>query len=114
MSVCCVGRLEVGLLGRELHAARHDAVQLLDPLAELLGVPELLLDVLLEVLDDLAGPHAVRVDRVRDVAHHGLDLHPVRLLQHLDQLLALLRVLLGEDAGLARDLVSTATCSTSR
>ena len=41
-----LGRLEVGLLGREVHRARHDAVELLDPVGELLGVAELLLDVL--------------------------------------------------------------------
>ena len=50
--------------------------------------PELLLDVLLEGLDDLLRAHAVGVDRVGDVAHHRLDLHPVRLGEQLDQLLA--------------------------
>ena len=45
----------------------------------------------LEGLDDLLGAHAVGVDRVRDVAHHGLDLHEVGLLEHLDELLALRR-----------------------
>ena len=40
----------------------------------------------LERLDDLLGAHALGVDRVGDVAHHGLDLHPVGLGEHLDQL----------------------------
>ena len=66
--------------------------------AELLGVAELLLDVLLERLDDLLRAHAVGVDGVRDVAHHRLDLHPVRLLEHLDQLLALVAHVVAEDA----------------
>jgi hypothetical protein len=61
-------------------------------------VSQLFLDVLLERLDDLLSAHAVRIDRVGDVAHHGLDLHPVRLRQHLDQLLALLTELVAEDA----------------
>ena len=91
-------RLEVALLGRELHRPRHDAVELLDAGGELLGVPELLLDVLLEGLDDLLRADAVGVDRVRDVAHHGLDLHPVRPLEQLDDLLALGAVVVGEDA----------------
>ena len=41
-----LGRLQVGLLGREVERARHDAVELLDARRELLRVPELLLDVL--------------------------------------------------------------------
>jgi len=61
-------------------------------------VAELFLDVGLERLDDLLGADAVGVDRVRDVAHDRLDLHPVRLLQHLDDALARLSVLVGQDA----------------
>src|SRR5437868_7559160 len=61
-------------------------------------MPELLLDVLLERLDDLLRAQAVGVHGVRDVAHHRLDLHPVRLREQLEDLLALLAVLLGEDA----------------
>ena len=45
-----VGRLQVGLLGREVERAGDDAVELLDPSRELLRVAELLLDVLLERL----------------------------------------------------------------
>ena len=45
-----LGRLEVGLLRGEVERAGNHAVQLLDPLAELLRVPELLLDVGLQVL----------------------------------------------------------------
>ena len=41
-------------------------------------------------LSDLLRAHAVGVDRVGDVAHHRLDLHPVRLRQQLDDLVALL------------------------
>ena len=37
----------------------------------------------LERLDDLLGADAVGVDRVRDVAHHRLDLHPVGLLEQV-------------------------------
>jgi len=51
-------------------------------------VTELLLDVLLEALDDLLGAHAVGVGRVGDVADHRLELHPVSLLEHLDDALA--------------------------
>jgi hypothetical protein len=93
-----LGRLQERLLGLELLRSRDDAVQFLDPVCVLLGVAELLLDVLLERLADLLRPHAIRVDRVRDIAHHGLDLHPVRLLQQLQDLCPLLGVLRGEDA----------------
>ena len=55
-------------------------------------------DVLLERLDDLLGAHAVRVDRVGDVVHHRLDLHPVGLLEQLDELLALGGLRVGQDA----------------
>jgi hypothetical protein len=89
--------LQVGLLGAELERSRDDPVELLDPLGELLGVAQLLLDVLLERLADLHRPHAVGVDGVRDVAHDRLDLHPVGLLEELDDLVPLLRVLLGHD-----------------
>ena len=65
---------------------------------ELLRVAELLLDVLAQRLDDLLRAHAVGVDRVGEVAHHRLELHPVRLREQLDDLLALLGVLVGEDA----------------
>src|SRR5215217_2193395 len=91
-------RLEVGLLGAEVERAGDDAVELLDPARELLRVAELLLDVGLERLDDLLRPHAVRVDRVGEVAHDGLDLHPVGLLQESDQLLALRGLVVGQDA----------------
>jgi hypothetical protein len=63
-------------------------VELLDARAELARVPELLLDVLVERLDDLLRPDAVRVDRVGDVADHCLDFHPIRAGEHLDELLA--------------------------
>jgi hypothetical protein len=43
-----LGRLQVGLLGGEVQRARYDAVELLDASRELLRMPELLLDVLLE------------------------------------------------------------------
>jgi hypothetical protein len=58
----------------------------------------ILLDIPLEGLDDLLRAHAVGVDRIGDVAHHRLDLHPVRLLEQLDDLLAGLEVVVGEDA----------------
>src|SRR5215207_2877722 len=93
-----LGRLQVRLLRVELERARHDAVELLDAAGELLRVAELLLDVLLERLDDLLRAHAVGVDRVGDVAHHRLDLHPVRLLEQLDQLLALGGLVVGQDS----------------
>src|SRR4051794_16860858 len=92
------GRREIGLLGREVDRGRHDAVELLDPGRELLGVPELLLDVLLEGLDDLLGPHPVRVDGVGDVVDHGLHLHPVGLREQHDDLLAGLGAVVGEDS----------------
>ena len=41
---------------------------------------------------------AVRVDRVRDVAHHRLDLHPVGLGEQRDQLLALGAAIGAEDS----------------
>ena len=68
-------------------------------------MPELLLDVLLERLLDLLRADAVGVDRVGDVAHHRLDLHPVRLLQQLDHLLALVGVVGGHDVAAGRCLV---------
>src|SRR5207342_1645324 len=71
---------------------------LLDPVPELTGVAELLVDVLLERLAYLLRADAVGVDRVRDVAHHRLDLHPVGLHQELDDLLALGRQLVGQDS----------------
>ena len=86
-------RLQERLLGGELFRARDHAVQLLDPVGELLRVPELLLDVLGQRLLDLLRPHAVEVDRGGDVAHHRLDLHPVRLVEKLDDALARLGVL---------------------
>jgi hypothetical protein len=92
------GRLEVRLLGVEVERAGHDAVELLDPVRKHPGVPELLLDVLLERLADLLRAHAVRVDRVGEVAHHRLDLHPVGPLEQVENLGALLLVLGGEDA----------------
>src|ERR671916_315335 len=92
-------RLEERLLRAELERAGDDAVELLDPLRELLRMTELLLDVLLELLLDLLGAHAVRVDRVLDVAHDRLELHEVRLLEHLDDLLALLAAIVAEDPG---------------
>ena len=64
---------------------------------ELLRVAELLGDVLGQRLLDLLGANAVGVDRVGDVAHHRLDLHPVGLLEQVDDLLARLGVLLGQD-----------------
>ena len=75
----------------------HDSVELLDPLGELLGVTQLLRDVLGQRLLDLLRPDTVGVDRVGDVAHHRLDLHPIGLLEELDYLLASLGVLLGKD-----------------
>src|SRR3954453_20851862 len=93
-----VGRLQERLLGGELERAGHHAVELLDAVGELLRVAELLLDVLLQRLDDLLRADAVGVDRVRDVAHHGLDLHPVRLLEHLDDPLACVGVVVGQDS----------------
>src|SRR6478735_5897179 len=92
-----VGRLQVGLLRAEVERPGHDAVELLDPLGELAGVAELLLDVGLERLDDLPRAHPVRVDRSGDVAHHRLDLHPVGLREQLDDVLAPLRLILAED-----------------
>jgi hypothetical protein len=74
------------------------AVELLDARGELLRVRELLLDVGLQRLDDLLGAQAVGVDRVGDVADHRLELHPVGLGEHLDDLGALLGLVLGEDA----------------
>jgi hypothetical protein len=59
---------------------------------------ELFLDVLLEALLDLLGPHPVGIDGVLEVAHHGLELHEVRLLEHLHDLLAILSSLVGEDS----------------
>src|SRR3954453_18420659 len=59
---------------------------------------ELLLDVLVERLDDLLRPHPVRVDRVRDVAHHRLDLHPVRAREELDELLTVVLLLVAENS----------------
>ncbi len=91
------GGLKVGLLGGELLRARHDPVELLDALGELLCMAQLLLDVLRQRFLDLLRPDAVGVDRVGDVAHHRLDLHPVRALKHLDDPLALGSVLLGHD-----------------
>ena len=44
------------------------------------------------------GADAVGVDRVGDVAHHGLDLHPVSLLQQLDDLLALGGLIVAENS----------------
>src|ERR1044072_9117732 len=96
------GRLEIGLLGAELQRAGHDPVELLDPLGEPLRMAELLLDVLLERLDDLLRAHAIWIDGVRDVAHDGLELTPVRLREQLDDLLTLLGVLVGEDSLRAR------------
>ena len=97
MSVCRLGRLQESLLGAERLRAGHDAVELLDPGGELLSVAEFLGDVLRQRLLDLLSADAVGVDRVGDVAHHRLDLHPVGLLEHRDELLAVLAVLLGED-----------------
>jgi len=91
-------RLEVRLLGPELHRPRDDAVELLDPVRERLRVAELLLDVRLERLDDLLRPDAVGVDRVGDVVHHRLDLHPVGLLQQAEELVPLRRLVVREDA----------------
>jgi hypothetical protein len=90
-------RLEVGLLRLEVERARHDAVQLLDPRAEAPGVAELVLDVAAQRLDDLLGAYAVGVDRVGEIAHDRLDLHPVGLRQQPDDLVALPRVLVGQD-----------------
>ena len=97
-----VGRLQVGLLGSELERAGHHPVERLDPLGELLCVAELLLDVLVEGLLDLHRAHAVGVDRVGDVAHHRLDLHPISLLQQVDHMLALIGVIVGHDVAAGR------------
>ncbi len=52
----------------------------------------------LERLDDLLRAHAVWVDGVRDVVDDRLELHPVRLGEHLDDLFARLGLVVREDA----------------
>lgn len=79
-----LGRLEVGLLGGELHRTGDHPVERLDVRRELLRMQDLVLDVGLQCLHDLLGAHAFGVRRARDVVHHRLDLHPVRLRQQLD------------------------------
>jgi hypothetical protein len=81
--------LKGALTGLEGHRARDDAVQLLDPLSKLLRMPDLFLDLLLEVLGHLSGPNSVGVDRAGDVIHHRLHLHPVRRSEQIQQPLAL-------------------------
>ena len=58
-----LGRLEVGLLGGELHRTGRRPVELLDALGERAGVPELLVDVGGERLGDLLGADAVEMRR---------------------------------------------------
>ncbi len=91
-------RLQAVLARRELLGAGHGPAEVLDALGVLLGMAELLLDVGGERLDHLLRAHAVGVDRVGDVAHHRLDLHPIRLLEQLDDLLASIIVGRSENA----------------
>jgi hypothetical protein len=91
-------RLQLVLSGLEIHRARYHAVEFLDTGRELLGVPELFLDVLLYVLLDLLGPDAVRVHGVGDVVHDRLKLHKVRRLEKLYDALTLLGHLFRKDS----------------
>ena len=87
------------LLGNQVEATRAHNGEVLQHLHD--WEPERIrdvLDVLVQALLDLLGPDAVGVDRVGQVAHHRLDLHPVGLLEELDQLLALVGHVVAEDA----------------
>src|SRR5918992_1576312 len=90
------------LLRLEPFRSGNDAVKLLDPGREPLCVTELVLDVALQGLPNLLGADAVEVRRRGDVAHHRLDLHPVRLLEQLENLLPPLCVRFREDPDLYR------------
>ena len=64
--------------------ARRARVELFEPLAQLLGVGQLLLSVRLEALLTFLGADAVEADRVDLVVDHGLGLVAAGIPQYLD------------------------------